>query len=341
AAAAPRSARDAAKVAQEKLLADDTDAALRVVEEGLALWPKSKELLLLRGHVLLKTADYGAALDAYMKYLGAGATGGNRREVLRSAESLRRGTSTFRAVTVKNGPANVYLDARGGKPFCVADPTCMRGVVPGDHLVVIDRPGFKRIAERTFIPADQVTAIERTLGEKPSPLAVRVAPADAAVEVDGAPAPKEVAPGEHPVTARRAGYVPARKTVTAAEGKPVEVALELAPGVPVAVTPPDAKLFVDGAEIAAVDGLLPLPGRGAHEVIARAPGYRERAETVPAERPAGYRLTFALESAGALLRGVEGAPPGAALFVDGQPRGGLPLTAPVELAPGEHTLEVA
>ncbi len=341
AAAAPRSAREAAKVAQEKLLGDETDAALTVVEEGLALWPKSKELLLLRGHVLLKMTDYGAALDAYMKYLDAGATGGNRREVLRIVESLKSVTSTFLQVTVKNGPANVYIDARGGKPFCVADPTCKRGVVPGDRLVVIDRPGFKRVSEQTFIPANQVTAIEKTLVEKPSTLAVKVTPADAAVEVDGAPAPREVAPGQHTVVARREGFVSARQTVTAAEGKPVELAIALAPGVAVAVTPADAKLFVDGAEAAMVDGLLPLPGRGAHEVIARAPGYRERGATVPAERPAGYRLTLTLEAAGALLRGVEGAPAGAALFIDGQPRGPLPLTTPLELAAGEHTIEVS
>lgn len=341
AAAAPRSARETVKVAQAHLLADETDAALALVEEGLATWPKSKELLLLRGHVLLKMSDYGAALDAYNRYLAAGATGGNRREVLRIVDSLRSVTSTFLEVKVTNGPANVFLDTRGGKPFCVAEPTCKRGVVPGDHLLVIDRAGFKRVAERMFIPANQVTTVDRTLAEKPSPLALKVTPADAKIEVDGAPAPKELAPGPHTVVARRDGYVPGTQGVTAAEGKPVDVTLALAPGVAVDVVPAEAKLFVDGAETAAVGGLLPLPGPGAHEIIARAPGYRERGATVPAERPAGYRVALTLESAGAVLAAVRGAPAGAALFIDGQPRGALPLAAPVELAPGEHTIVVS
>jgi hypothetical protein len=282
--------------------------------------------------------DYGPALDAYQRYLAAGATGGNRREVLRIVESLKSVTSTFLEVTVSNGPADVFLDTRGGKPFCVANPTCKRGVVPGNYLVRIDRQGFKPITERTFIPANQVTTITKTLAEKPSPLVVRASPPDAAVEVDGAPAAKEIAPGDHAVTVRKEGYVPQRQSVKAADGKPIELVVELLPGVPVTVTPPDAKLFVDGEETAAQGGYLAVR-QGAHEVTARAPGFREARATVPAER-IGYRLQLTLEPTGAVLAAVRGAPAGSALLVDGQPRGVLPLAEPLELAPGDHTIEV-
>jgi hypothetical protein len=114
--------------------------------------------------------------------------------------------------------------------------------------------------------------------------------------------------------------------------------VELLPGVPVTVTPPDAKLFVDGEETAAQGGYLAVR-RGAHEVTARAPGFREARATVPAER-IGYRLQLALQPTGAVLAAVRGAPAGSALLVDGQPRGVLPLAEPLELSPGDHTIEV-
>src|SRR5262249_14128526 len=147
-----------------------------------------------------------------------------------------------------------------------------------------DRAGFKRIAERMFIQANQTTTIEKTLAEKPSPLAVKETPADAKVEVDGAPAGQEISPGPHRVTARREGCVSGRQDVTAGAGRPGELAFALVPGVAVTVTPAEGKLFVDGAEAAVVDGLLPVAA-GAHEVVARAPGYREARAAVPAERP--------------------------------------------------------
>ena len=340
--AAGPGARDKHKQASAALLAGDTDGALVLVDEGLALDPRDKELLLLRGHVLLKMSDYAAALAAYQTYLASGATGGNRRAVERIVANLSNITSTFLRVVVKNGPAQVYVDARSGKPFCVAAPECKKGVVPGDHIIIIERPGFGRATERVSIEPSSTASIEKTLVERPSPLALKVEPADATVTIDGAPLAgrSELAPGQHTLVAARPGYLRHTEAVSAAGGEKIALTVTLRRGVPVALDPPDARVEVDGEPADIADGLLAVPaGSGPHAVVARAPGHGEATATIPARPPADYKLVLTLIQLGAALV-VQGAPSGAALVVDGAPRGTVPLPAPLELTPGRHTVEV-
>jgi hypothetical protein len=336
AVAAPSEAGEKLRQAREQLIAGEPEAALALVDAGLAAAPSDKELLLLRGHVLVQLSDYQGALAAYRRYLESGARGGNRREVVRIIDSLESASTTFLEVNVENGPAEVRVDARAGKPFCVASPSCKRGIMPGDHLVIVERPGFQRVARRVEVVAAAVTPLQLTLVEKPSPFRIAVIPTDATVTVDGAPAPAEVAPGEHTVEVRRAGYLPLAGKLRAALGKPIQLEVGLEVGIPVEVTPPEASLTVDGQPVTIVEGMVPA-GR---VIAARAPGYRTVSVTVPAAVSAGQPVRITLTPAGAMLA-IAGAPDGALLRVDGSPRGYLPLETPLALDPGEHTVEVS
>lgn len=333
-------AGDKRKQANAALLSGDTDGALALVEEGLALDPKDKELLLLRGHVLLKMSDYAAALEAYKAYLASGASGGNRRAVERIVANLNNITSTFLRVAVKNGPAQVFVDQRSGKPFCVADPECKKGIVPGDHVIIVERPGFGRATERVTIDPNTTASVEKTLVEKPSPLALKVEPADAQVTVDGAPAGKELAPGPHTLVAARDGYVRHSETVVAAGGEKLTVSIVLRRGVPIALEPAGARVEIDGEAADVAEGMVAVPpGNDGHKLRASAPGYADATADIPARPPADFRLAITLVPLGAELV-VLGAPAGAAVTVDGTVRGTVPLAAPVTLPAGSHSVEV-
>ncbi len=319
--------------AEEQLIAGETDAALALVEEGLAAAPRDKDLLLLRGHVLLRRGDYEAAATAYRVYLAAGATGRNKREVGRILESLDQVSTTTLVVRVTNGPAEVRLDTRTGRPMCTASPECKKGVIPGDHLVVVDRPGFVRVTRRVVVEAAATETVEVTLVPRPSPLVVKVTPARATVTVDGAPAGKELAAGEHTLAVTHPGHLRHVQTVRAEGGEPIELEVTLRPGIPITVSPPTAAIAVDGKAVEIVDGMLPIES-GARQVVASAPGYHPLTVELPAAS-----LALLLRPLGAYLL-VAGGTDGATVVVDGEPRGTLPLARPLELEPGEHTVEI-
>ena len=331
--AAPGGAARRRREAEEQLLAGETDAALAIVEAGLREAPRDKELLLLRGHVLLRRADYEDAAAAYRAYLAAGASGTKKKGVLRILESLEQVASTFVLVKVQNGPAEVRLDTRTGKPFCVADPECRKSVMPGDHLVVIDKPGHVRVARRVLVAAAATERIELTLVEKPSALVVKTVPADADVIVDGQLTPKEVSAGEHKIEVSAAGFVGHAQTFRARGGEPVELTVTLRRGVPFTVRPLEATITIDGAPAKVVDGVLALP-EGAKQITVSAPGHYPATVGLPVER-----VAVSLRPLVASLV-LEGGEEGALVVVDNEPRGTLPLPAPLELTPGEHAIEV-
>ena len=288
-----------AKEAAAEHAAGNYARALELIEQGLTAAPRNRELLRLRCEVLLESRDYPQALEAYEAYLAAGPTGAAAREAKKIVEKLRAVRSTSLEITVTNGPADVYLNTRTQGLFCRAAPACKQPVLPDQYRVIVERPGFKPSSiDNVVVAADQTTPVAVTLVEKPSRLTVRVEPAGARVTVDGAPldgpAPAEVAPGTHQVVVSLAGYADERRTLEAREGNPLELVAALTPLVPIRVEPAGAELFLDGQRLALEGGHAAIP-RGAHSLVARAPGYRERRIEIPAERGAEYELAVPLE----------------------------------------------
>jgi PEGA domain len=293
--AAPDSARSKYRAA-EKLSDNGADAeALVVIEEGLKLDPRYQALLTLKSSVLVRLGDFEGAYATNQALLDAGIKGPTREAVLATMKTLEAILATVLEVTVlPGGPVAIFVK---DKPFCVAAPTCKKALRAGQYTVTAQREGFAPWTGPVTIVLTQSTRLEIKLTENPSLLTVKPTPSDAAITVDGAafPAPALVAAGSHQVTIAMVGYATARREVTASLGKPIELQLALEPSTPARIVPETATLLLDGQPIALDNGGLSLPA-GKHVLVIRAEGYRERKETIPATRPAGYKIDVALAS---------------------------------------------
>jgi tetratricopeptide (TPR) repeat protein len=297
--AAPRvGAQAQLKAAAAQYSNGNYQRALELIERGLAVAPQDLGLLGLKGSVLLDLRDYLGALAAYEAYLKAGPTGQNQRQAQNIVKKLEAVKSTFLEITLANGPADIYLGSKTLGLFCQAAPSCNQAVLPDQYKVIAERPGFARWTGDVTVESGKTTKLAVTLVERPSLLTVRAEPAEARVTVDGAPhdAPAEVPAGKRWVVASLPGHAEERRLVEARQGKPIEVAIALAPLVPIRIQPPGAELRLDDRSVAIEDGHIAIP-RGARILVARAPGYQDHRIELPAERGAEYQLAIELERA--------------------------------------------
>jgi hypothetical protein len=325
---------EAAKLAAD----DDNERALAIADEGLALAPKHLHLLELKGTLLLKMRDYEGALAAYQAYLDAGATGANRRAADRIVKSLAAVKTSFLDLEVTNGPAATFLESKSQGVWCV-DAKCKKGMLPGDYRVIVERPGFDRWTGSVTVEAGQTAKLSITLVDKPSRVTIKTTPPDARVEIDGKPiAQRELtlAGGDHAVAIAADRFAPHKQTLTVHEGKPAALEIALAAMLPIKTSNP-VELQLDGQNIAIQDGLIAIPP-GTHVLMGRAAGFKDVRVDIPASRGDDYKLELALVPLGHSLE-VAGAPDGAQIIVDGKALATTPLTLPISIAPGPHTIE--
>ncbi len=322
----------AAKLAAD----DDNDAALQLVDQGLAIDAKDLKLLQLRGILLLKKRDYAGALVAYQAYIDAGAVGANKRQALKILSSLGPVKTTFIDLTA-NTDATIYLDTKSAGPFCTAP--CNRPLLPGDYKVIAERAGFDRWTGRVAVAKGTTTKFAVALVEQPSALALRVTPEGAGVFIDGnAYTGEPLKPGTHELVLSLAGHATTKREIIAREGKPVDLEIALVPLLPIAVEPAGATLTLDGEPIVLESGGIAIPP-GAHVLVAKFAGHHDAKLDIPVDRPAGYRLDVSLPPIGTLVE-LAGAPSGARIYVDDKPVGTAPLAAPLEVPIGAHRIEV-
>jgi hypothetical protein len=276
------------------------DQALEVIGKGLELDPDHIDLRRLRGEVMLQKRDFEGALAAYESFLEANPRGANRRKAAKIVRDLQAVKRTFVHLKVDEGPATVYIDSKTLGVFCVADPECKKGMLPGSYELIIERDGFVPERVELQVELNKTARLEKALVAKPSILTVTTRPADAQVSVDGKPtAPGqreiEVAPGDHVVTVTAPGFAAAEKKVTAARGEPVVLEMALPERIPVTITPEGAALTLDGEPIDLEDGVLEIAADGAdHVLVARAKGYQEATHTIAASRAPGQTIALAL-----------------------------------------------
>lgn len=283
--------------------------ALELVEQGLAAAPKDRKLIALRekvlferGRRLFEQRDYLGALDSYEAYLKVAPRGENRRNVEKMVKTLGPVRTTALEITVANGPADIYIDAKALGAVCPAATACTKPWLPGAVTVTAERAGFEPWSGPVTLTAGQPAQLAITLVEKPSRLTVRATPPNAKITVGGKPfsGAAELPAGRYEVIVSLDGHAEQRLTVTAAEGKPVELPVELRPLVAVRVEPPGAELLLDGKPVVVRSGGLELPP-GAHTLVVRAPGFLEHELQIPADRSAGYKLEVELKPAVATI----------------------------------------
>jgi hypothetical protein len=271
------------------------EQSLVIIEHGLAAAPRDLPLLGLKGAVLLKLRDYTAALAAYRAYLDAGATGANRRDAEKIVDSLRAVESTFLDIALASGSAIIYLNSKTQGAFCSAAPSCHKALLPGVYKVIAESPGFERWTASVTVDTGKTSQVAIALVEQPSLVTVHAGPPGARVMVDDTvcDGPTTIPAGAHRVVVALAGHATVQREIAAHEGKPVELDIALVPLVPIQLDPPGAQLALDDRPAAIEQGGLAIPP-GAHVLVARAPGFRDRRVDIPAERPADYRLAVEL-----------------------------------------------
>ena len=300
----------------------DYPRALQRADEGLKAQPEHLELLRLRAEMLEETGRCEPAIEAYRRYLAAGPSRGNARQVRQMLSDLEICRSTRLVISVESEATALYLRSKSFGVICVATPDkpCDLGLIPGRHRILAERRGFHPFSERVLVEKGQTLAHELVLKERPSRLQVAVTPA-ARIELDGAAVVASgsgyedpaLAPGEHALRLSAPGCFAAHdQTVTAARGTPVRVEVALREQLAVTVVEQNragqdgpgsaleaarVELSLDGASVELVDGQLVLPSvAGAVTLGVRARGYRSRTVEIPAERPEDCALTVALEA---------------------------------------------
>ncbi|HWO26068.1 MAG TPA: PEGA domain-containing protein [Kofleriaceae bacterium] len=304
-------AEEQLRLAEQHQRSGKYEEALSAIEAGLAVAPKDDALLALKAEVLLRTNDEPNALDAYKALAKVLPPGAKKREVQKIISSLTTKLTTFVEVAITNGPADVIqFDLRRRGPSCRGATSCNKPLAPGEHKVAATRSGFEPWSGRVTAVSGKTETLTVTLIESPSPLTVRVTPANAAVTVDGtayADVPK-VAAGKHEVVISLEGHESARREVVAALGKPVELDVTLARLVPVRIAAPGAKLQpvtalqLDGQPIVLQDGTLRLQP-GPHKLEVTAPGFQPRPFQIPADPAPGYQIAVVLEPVVVARRG--------------------------------------
>lgn len=303
-----------AKLDQANALAleEDYDAALAAIAEGLAVAPRDIPLLLLRANLLLARRDFNNALAAYEALLDAPLSSANRRKVRVIIEALRPVRSTFVEIAL-NVPADVYVDAKALGKACDAAPKCKLSMLPGTYRILIERPNFKAVRQVIRVRRDQTVSITQELEELPSKLDVKVTPADAVVTLNGQvwqPGQNELPAGDYSVRVWRPDFFAHEAKISAHEGEPIALDVTLDERLPVTVSPPRARLTLDGRPVKpeghavrlsgdhqrlVAEGALRLPAeRQAHTLVVEAEGYQPVTVTLPADRPPGDALDIVL-----------------------------------------------
>ena len=224
----------------------------------------------------------------------------NRRKAKKIIANLAAAETTQLEVSVGTGEADIFLDAKSLGVFCVADPTCVKGLLPGRYKVIALRKGFVSAQMEVQLRLGKTTPAVFALVENPSATTITVVPADAVVTVDGKPAktgePITLESGEHKVTATLEGFAEVRQTVIASRGEPLAVELALGERIAINTNVDGATVSLDGTAIEPFDGIAIVPTDGKPHTISMTAKDHQPAEVViPADRERGQPITLNLE----------------------------------------------
>ncbi len=289
---AAESARTKYKAAKAKFDAGSYSDALVVIEEGLRLDAKHKELLLLKASTFMKVRRYEEAHAAYQAYFAAG---GKSSEAKQTMEALEKSILPTRfELVAPAGAAGVSVVVKD-LPFCVPSPTCVKAVIAGQYTISAEAEGYEPWSGEATAVAGQTVTVEVKLVEKPSLLTIKTTPELAAVTVDGQPftSPGPIPAGTHQVSAALRGRATTAREISARLGKPVELTVELPALTLATLEPADATWLLDGQPLVIDNGGVALPP-GKHVVTGKAAGYRDGKLTIEADRPADYQLALKL-----------------------------------------------
>jgi hypothetical protein len=256
------------------------------------------------------------------------------------------------AITTEPPGATVTVDGKnlGKTPFI--------GVVPsGDHLLELKLEGRRRAQAQIMMPEDRDLDLRFTLERadlaRDPFVAISTEPPGAEVFIDGksegrSPYRVALAAGVHVVKLQQPGFKPYEKKFTMPDGNDLDVTVAMVTEtqdgpatVRLAVTPPEARLLLDGAALpSTAPGIYAAEVKpGSHVALVTAPGYRQREERFVVQPGESLKVPLTLTQGSGALLTVQTTPPGAQLMLDGEPLGPAPVSRSV--TPGAHRLSAA
>lgn len=186
-----------------------------------------------------------------------------------------------------------------------------------------------------------------TLAQEPTQVRVATDPPEAEITCDGALHPASpmtltgLAPGEHLIIARKAGYRESRRTITLTTSQRTAVDMKLDPLyglILIHSVPSEADIEIEGADRGRTPQLVSDLPFGRYRVRLSKPGFLPKERELLIEDRTPQRLNVNLTSDSATLV-LSSDPTGAAVLLNGLDRGRTPCTLD-RIPDGENTLEL-
>jgi hypothetical protein len=271
----------------------DTESALALLGKLLEATPNDPDALLLKARLLLDVRDWGASLETYDAYLKTNPRGAGRRTAEKIVAQLSPVRNTKLELTVAGG-ATVYLDSKSIGVFCLAAPSCVRNVLPGDHRLILEKDGHEKLTVPVVFEMNKTLSLQPTLTALSSTLTLEVFPAATKVTIDGNAINTlnvTLAAGSHVLAARLPGHVDVTQSLVVSGGAPVNVKLMMQVAIPVTGLRSNAVIKLDGADTKLVDGQLRVPSDGtSHRYRIVAPDCLPLEAEIPSVLPSGFTI---------------------------------------------------
>ncbi|MGR3174615.1 MAG: PEGA domain-containing protein [Candidatus Scalindua sp.] len=263
----------------------------------------------------------------------------DKETVLMATLQLKTGSIMIESEPAK---AMIYLD---GEDVGIT-PDTLWYIVLGKHEIKVEMEGYEVWSKIVDVEDDKQKILTAVLQIKTGSIAIESKPSNAVVYIDGEEVGKtpdtvkSIVPGAHEVQVMMDGYEVWNKCVNikAEKEKAITAVLQVKTGsININSDVPDAKIYLDGEEIATtpetITGLIP----GEYTVEVKMDGYEDWSKIVAVEADKENVLTIALQmKAGTIM--LESKPTKARLYLDGKDVGKAPEIIK-NILPGKHLLE--
>lgn len=220
--------------------------------------------------------------------------------LLLSGVALADDTGSLR-VSAANGPGGrIFVD---NVDSGIDAPGTVPGVAVGNHMIEI-RGDCLKGQEQIDVAGGRLNEVSLRMEAFDAFAQISVSPASATVTLDGdplsTPADMPLACGEHVIIAYAPGYAEERREVKAEAGAFYQYKFELIKdgfgSVQVDVTPDNARILVDGEEVATGDQTVNQLSAGSHVVAAQAEGFKPAEQMVEIVTDETTQLVLNLEA---------------------------------------------
>lgn len=228
-----------------------------------------------------------------------------------------------------------------------ASPITLKNLPAGDHLIVVQKPGFQEVRRTVTVTKGETAAVGLTLPPVTGLFVVHSTPPGAEIEISGAhrgTAPllvTDLPVGRYRIKASAVGYQPREVEIEVKDRIPFKVPISLVSDsakLIIASTPPGASVTLNGLSKGTTPCTVDRIPSGNSRLVVTLPDYGPFQQDLRLEAGSEQRLDIELKPLPGALS-ILTTPQGAKVYLDDALRGQAPLVLDT-VAPGTHTLRV-